>query len=48
MGSGTTGAAAVKAGRDFVGVEMDPEWFSVACRRIEEAQRQGDMFRDAV
>jgi DNA modification methylase len=47
MGSGTTGAAAVKAGREFVGVEMDPEWFSVACRRIEEAQRQGDMFRDA-
>ena len=48
MGSGTTGAAAVKAGRSFVGVEMDPEWFSVACRRIEQAQRQGDLLRDAV
>ena len=47
MGSGTTGAAAVKVHRPFVGVEMDPEWFDIACRRIEEAQRQGDMFRDA-
>jgi DNA modification methylase len=48
MGSGTTGAAAVKVHRPFVGVEMDPGWFDIACRRIEEAQRQGDMFRDAV
>lgn len=47
MGSGTTGAAAVKAQRPFIGIEMDEQWFSVACRRIEQAQRQGDLFRDA-
>ncbi len=44
MGSGTTGAAAVAANRKFVGIEQDPEWFEIACRRIEDAQRQGDMF----
>lgn len=37
MGSGSTGVAAVKAGRKFVGVEMDEHWFEVACRRLEEA-----------
>ena len=47
MGSGTTGVAAVRAGRRFVGVELDAAHFDAACRRIEEAQRQGDMFRDA-
>lgn len=44
MGSGTTGVAAVQMGRKFVGVERDPEYFDIACKRIEEAQRQGDMF----
>jgi DNA modification methylase len=48
MGSGTTGAAAVKAARRFIGVEIDEHWFDIACRRIAEAQRQGDLFRDAV
>ena len=48
MGSGTSGVAAVRAGRRFVGAEMDPTHFDTACRRIAEAQRQGDMFRDAV
>ena len=47
MGSGTTGCAAVSLRRPFVGVEMDASYFDIACRRIEEAQRQGDMFRDA-
>lgn len=44
MGSGSTGCAAVAAGRRFIGCEINPEYFSTACRRIEEAQRQGDMF----
>lgn len=48
MGSGTTGAAATKTGRHFIGVEIDEGWFDASCRRIEAAQRQGDMFRDAV
>lgn len=42
MGSGTTGVAAVTMGRKFVGVEIDPKYFDLACRRIDEAQRQGD------
>ena len=41
MGSGTLGMAAVAQGRRFVGIEIEPRWFDLACRRIEEAQRQG-------
>jgi site-specific DNA-methyltransferase (adenine-specific) len=44
MGSGTTGVAAVQMGRRFIGIERDPSYFDIACRRIEQAQRQGDMF----
>lgn len=44
MGSGTTGVAALKRGCSFIGVEIDPEHFETACRRIEDAQRQGDLF----
>ena len=44
MGAGTTGVAAVKAARDFIGIEIDPAAFDIACRRIEEAQRQADLF----
>jgi len=41
MGSGTTGVACVQMGRKFIGVEQDPKRFDIACRRIEDAQRQG-------
>lgn len=44
LGSGTTGVAAVAANRDFVGIEREPKYFDIACRRIEQAQRQGDLF----
>ena len=44
MGSGTTGVAAVQMGRRFIGIERDLGYFDIACRRIEQAQRQGDMF----
>lgn len=44
MGSGTTGVAAVQMGRKFIGIERDEGYFDIACRRIEQAQRQGDMF----
>jgi site-specific DNA-methyltransferase (adenine-specific) len=37
MGSGTTGVAAVKAGRKFTGIEISPIYFDLACKRIEEA-----------
>jgi DNA modification methylase len=47
MGSGSTGVAAMQMRHRFVGIEIEPRYFDIACRRIEEAQRQGDMFRDA-
>ena len=44
MGSGTTGVAAVQMGRKFIGIELDHDYFKIACKRIEDAQRQGDLF----
>lgn len=44
MGSGTTGVAAVKEGRRFIGVEMSRKYFKIACRRIEREQQQLKMF----
>lgn len=44
MGAGTTGVACAVEGRDFIGIEIDPTAFDIACRRIEQAQRQGDLF----
>ena len=41
MGSGTTAIAAHNLGRKFIGCEIDPPYFDIACRRIEDAQRQG-------
>lgn len=41
MGSGTTGVAAVQAGKRFVGIEIDERYFDLACRRIDDVQRQG-------
>lgn len=46
MGSGTTGVAAVKLGRRFIGIEIEPKYFDIACRRIEEATKQPDMFAE--
>lgn len=36
MGSGTTGVAAVQLGRRFVGIEIEPRYFDIACRRIAD------------
>lgn len=44
MGSGTTGVAAVQMGRKFIGIEKDESYFQIACERIENAQRQKDLF----
>lgn len=38
MGSGTTGAACVREGFEFVGIELSPDYFQIAKRRIEEAE----------
>jgi site-specific DNA-methyltransferase (adenine-specific) len=40
MGSGTTGVACVQTGRNFIGIEIDPGYFSIAEKRIKEAQMQ--------
>lgn len=34
-------------GKRFIGIERDPGYFDIACRRIEEAYRQPDMFVSA-
>jgi len=44
MGSGTTGVACAKAGRQFTGIELDEGYFDIACKRIEEAYKEPDMF----
>jgi len=44
MGSGTTGVACMNLGRKFIGIEREPKYFDIACRRIEDAQRQQRMF----
>jgi len=44
MGSGSTGVAAVKMGRHFIGIERSPKYFDIACKRIAEAMTQPDMF----
>ena len=44
MGSGTTGAAAVAMGRSFIGIEVEPKYFDIACQRIDNAQRQERLF----
>ncbi|MFN8992864.1 MAG: DNA methyltransferase, partial [Pseudomonadota bacterium] len=44
MGSGTTGVAAVKLGRKFIGIEIEPKYFDIACKRISDALKQPDMF----
>lgn len=44
MGSGTTGVAAVKLGRKFIGIEIDERHFETACKRIRAAYAQPDLF----
>jgi site-specific DNA-methyltransferase (adenine-specific) len=48
MGSGTAGVACSQLGRRFIGIEIEPRYFDIACRRIEDAQRQGDLIRDVL
>ncbi|OHV85938.1 DNA methyltransferase [Ensifer sp. LCM 4579] len=44
MGSGTTGVACAKAGRRFIGIEIDEAYFDIACERIRKAYAQPDLF----
>jgi site-specific DNA-methyltransferase (adenine-specific) len=47
MGSGSTGVACLKTGRRFIGIEMNPVWFEMACRRMNEVLAQPDLFMEA-
>jgi len=44
MGSGSTGVACANLGRKFIGIEIEPKYFDIACERIEAAQAQGRLF----
>lgn len=44
MGSGTTGVACANLGRKFIGIEREVKYFDIACRRIDDAQRQSRLF----
>ena len=44
MGSGTTLVACAKLGRKGIGIELDPEYFEIACKRVQEAYDQPDLF----
>jgi hypothetical protein len=44
MGSASSGVAALKSGRRFIGIEREVKYFDIACRRIDDAQRMTDMF----
>ena len=46
MGSGTTGVACQKLGRKFIGIEIEPKYFDIACKRIEEQWRQPRLFEE--
>jgi DNA modification methylase len=45
MGSGTTGAACMNLGRKFIGIEIEPKYFDIACERITNALRQERLFK---
>lgn len=44
MGSGTTGVACINLGRKFIGIEREPKYFDIACKRIETAYKQPRLF----
>ncbi|WP_185982561.1 DNA methyltransferase [Aureimonas mangrovi] len=46
VGSGTMAIAAHRAGRRFVGIEIDPTFFEIACERLVRETRQGQLFND--
>lgn len=44
MGSGTTGVAALRTGRKFVGIEVKDSYFDLACRRLREEEQSPQLF----
>ena len=47
MGSGTTGVACAGLGRKFIGIEIDEDYFNIACERIRKAYDAPDMLAGA-
>jgi DNA modification methylase len=41
MGSGSTGKAAIEEGFGFVGIELDPNYYEIACARVAQASEGG-------
>jgi len=48
MGSGTTAIACVRSQRPFIGIEIDPEYFEIACRRVEEETKRVPLFKPPI
>ena len=48
MGSGTTGVACVNLDRQFIGIELDPGYFDIACKRVDDATRQPRLFKEPI
>jgi site-specific DNA-methyltransferase (adenine-specific) len=46
MGSGTTGVACANLGRRFIGIEIEPRYFDIACKRIRDAYAQPRLFEE--
>ncbi len=46
MGSGTTGVACVKLNRKFIGIEIEPTYFDIACKRVEKALKEPNLFQE--
>ena len=43
MGSGSTGVACKNLNRNFIGIELDKDFYNIACDRIQEENRQTDL-----
>lgn len=43
MGVGSTGLAAIRSGRKFIGIEKDKKWFDIATKRLTEGDKQGTL-----
>jgi 16S rRNA G966 N2-methylase RsmD len=46
MGSGTTGVACIRTGRKFIGIEKEPKYFDIACKRIRDEYARSALFAD--
>ena len=44
MGSGTTGVACLRTGRKFIGIEKEPKYFDIACKRIQAELDRSALF----